>query len=74
MSTDKAHELLAAAQLAPGEGILDGVARIEALLAPWVDPETGEQRVTPRPPTHWMPLPHHPEWKPDGWQAQKQRA
>lgn len=28
-----AHELWAAAQLAPGEGIEDGVARIEALLA-----------------------------------------
>ena len=27
-----AHELWAAAQLAPGEGIADGVARIEALL------------------------------------------
>ena len=26
------HEIWAAAQLAPGEGIVDGVARIEALL------------------------------------------
>lgn len=23
-------------------------------------------------PTHWMPLPHHPQWEPGGWQAQKQ--
>lgn len=27
-----AHEIWAAAQLAPGEGIVDGVARVEALL------------------------------------------
>lgn len=27
-----AHEIWAAAQLAPGEGIADGVARVEALL------------------------------------------
>ena len=27
-----AHEIWAAAQLAPGEGIMDGVARIVALL------------------------------------------
>lgn len=32
-TTDRAHELWSAAQLAPGEGIEDGVARIEALLA-----------------------------------------
>lgn len=25
-------------------------------------------------PTHWMPLPHHPEWEPNGWQARKQGA
>lgn len=24
-------------------------------------------------PTHWMPLPPHPEWKPDGWEYRKQR-
>jgi hypothetical protein len=23
-------------------------------------------------PTHWMAMPHHPEWKPGGWQTQKQ--
>lgn len=28
-----AHEIWAAAQLAPGEGIVDGVARVEALLS-----------------------------------------
>ncbi|MBX6334423.1 hypothetical protein IRY61_03735 [Candidatus Saccharibacteria bacterium] len=27
-----AHEIWAAAQLAPGEGIVDGVARVEAML------------------------------------------
>lgn len=25
-------------------------------------------------PTHWMPLPHHPQWEPGGWQARKQGA
>ena len=23
-------------------------------------------------PTHWMPMPNHPQWAPDGWQAQRQ--
>lgn len=31
-SQDRAHEIWAAAQLAPGEGIEDGVSRIQALL------------------------------------------
>lgn len=31
--TDLAHEIFAAAQTAPGEGIEDAAARIEALLA-----------------------------------------
>jgi hypothetical protein len=30
---DLAHEIWAAAQLAPGEGVADGVARVAALLA-----------------------------------------
>lgn len=32
-ATDMAHEIWAAAQLAPGEGIADGTARVEALLS-----------------------------------------
>lgn len=35
-----AHELWAAAQLAPGEGISDGVARLTALLAQPAEAET----------------------------------
>lgn len=30
---DKAHEIWAAAQLMPGEGIIDGVARIKEILS-----------------------------------------
>lgn len=33
LPSDMAHEIWAAAQLAPGEGIVDGAARVEALLS-----------------------------------------
>lgn len=44
---DLAHELWAAAQLAPGEGIEDGVARLEAILQeqPVASVSQGEQAI-----------------------------
>jgi len=43
--SDMAHEIWAAAQLAPGEGIVDGAARVEALLSRYGRPAGDAQPV-----------------------------
>lgn len=53
---DLAHEIWAAAQLLPGEGIEDGVARVEALLPSRYYPRCRDCRwFIPRKPSVWGP-------------------